>query len=107
MDKTLSNLGFGNREALIVIPHRHSTVLKHSQQSSPDSSNVARTASDDNSEGYFGYLKRLLSYFNPLAYIGGAANSSTSEQAKNDNLWQYGEHLVHFSYRLRSSSLCI
>ncbi|CAL9764562.1 unnamed protein product [Musa acuminata subsp. burmannicoides] len=111
MTRTLSELGFASREALIVVPHRQATRAPRGQSSSNDSQNgVTRTVSSENTGGYFDYAKRILSYVNPLSYLGGNSSSANSETAESDGLWQYRpnpaiqNHLSGAPRRLSSSS---
>ncbi|KAH7670946.1 Thioredoxin-like protein [Dioscorea alata] len=87
MFKSLSELEFSSRQAIIVVPHRQNIQPRGVQSTN----NVVRvTDSIQSSEGYFGYVKRILSYANPFAYFGGNANSSSSQAIPpNDGLWQY------------------
>ncbi|PKU76588.1 plant UBX domain-containing protein 11 [Dendrobium catenatum] len=90
MSKALSELGFAGRQALIVIPR--SGVSGHQRVSLPSNdiqTAANQTTSNDNGIGYFGYLKRALSYLNPFSYLGGNGGQSCSEQAPNVDLWQY------------------
>ncbi|XP_073013411.1 plant UBX domain-containing protein 11 [Typha latifolia] len=90
MNSTLSELGFANREALIVVPHRQSTRASGSHSSSSDSNNtVSGNHSSDSSWSYFDYVKKMLSYMNPLSFFGGNATTSNSEPSENDRPWQY------------------
>ncbi|KAM0940642.1 putative UBX domain, Ubiquitin-like domain superfamily, Thioredoxin-like superfamily [Dioscorea sansibarensis] len=88
MFKSLTELEFSSRQALIVVPHRQNIQPRGGQLTN----NVVRaTDSSQSSEGYFGYVKRILSYANPFAYFGGNANSSSSQTIPpSDGLWQYG-----------------
>ncbi|XP_077211997.1 ubiquitin-like superfamily protein [Tasmannia lanceolata] len=91
MCKTLSELGLVNREALIVVPHHQ---IGKSYKGESSSGVRADTSSDtdsmsDNSGGYFAYVKKILSYMNPLSYLGGSASSSSSGPVSDSNLWQY------------------
>ncbi|XP_020107083.1 plant UBX domain-containing protein 11 [Ananas comosus] len=90
MDRTLCELGFASREALIVVPHRQPTRPSRGQSSSPISSDTLNGSNtEDSSGGYFSYVKRILSYFNPLSYFRGNSSSPNSEPGANDGLWQY------------------
>lgn len=90
MNKALSELGFAGRQALIVIPKTEVSVHQRGQSPSNYIQSAAnQSISDDNAIGYFGYLKRALSYVNPFFYLGGNGSSSTSQQSPNDDLWQY------------------
>ncbi|XP_058094048.1 plant UBX domain-containing protein 11 [Magnolia sinica] len=99
MSKALSELGFFNREALIVVPHRPVSGSYRGQSSSHEnSSSVSDTdTSADNGGGYFGYVRGILSYMNPFSYFGGSANPSNSEPTPNDDLWQYRPNPTHRS----------
>lgn len=83
MNKTLSELGFSGRQALIVI---QKGLL--SSNDFPTATN--QTSSNDNAIGYFGYLKRAVSYINPFSYFGGKGGSTSYEQTPDDDLWEQG-----------------
>ncbi|KAJ0973042.1 hypothetical protein J5N97_021001 [Dioscorea zingiberensis] len=88
MIKSLSELGFASRQAIIVVPC-HQNTRPHRGQSTNDV--VRATDSSESNAGYFGYVRRILSYVNPFAYIGGNASSSSSQAVPpNDRLFQYG-----------------
>lgn len=107
MTRTLSELGFASREALIVVPHRQGTRAPRGQSSSNDSQNgVTRTVSSENTGGYFDYAKRILSYVNPFSYLGGNSSSANSETAESDGLWQYRE-FSHSSMPFHTDICCI
>ncbi|KAK1295101.1 hypothetical protein QJS10_CPA16g00154 [Acorus calamus] len=90
LSKTLSNLGFASREALIVVPHRHVTVFHGGQSSSHNVPNtVADTDSNNSGSGYFGLAKRIISFVNPFSYFGGSSSSLQSDSTTDDGLWQY------------------
>lgn len=90
MDRTLCELGFASREALIVVPHRQPTRPSRGQSSSPISNDLLNvTNTEDSSGGYFSYVKSILSYFNPLSYFRGNSGSPNSEPGANDGSWQY------------------
>lgn len=90
MNKTLSELGFASREALIVVPHRQAPRTPRGQPSSYDSRLTEGGArSGENGGGYFEYVKRVMSYLNPFSYFGGGASSSNSEPVPSAGLWQY------------------
>ncbi|CAN7063128.1 unnamed protein product, partial [Brassica rapa subsp. trilocularis] len=71
LDKSLSELGLLGRQALIVVPRKRATVHQRGP-SYPEPNNNT----DTNSGGYFGYLRRVLSYANPFSYFGGASSSA-------------------------------
>ncbi|XP_073099210.1 plant UBX domain-containing protein 11 [Elaeis guineensis] len=90
MNRTLSELGFASREALIVVPHRQATRPPRDQPSSYDGWNTQSGAgSGVSGGGYFEYVKRVMSYMNPFSYFGGGASSSSSEPSPSAGLWQY------------------
>lgn len=95
LSKELSELGLLNRQALIVIPHHPATALNKGQPLSRNytSSDNDVNPSNTNNEGYFGRVKRLLSYVNPLSYLGNGVGTTSSEQGSNDGLWQYSKFL--------------
>ncbi|KAK1270649.1 hypothetical protein QJS04_geneDACA014151 [Acorus gramineus] len=90
LSKTLSDLGFASREALIVVPHRHATVFHGGQSSSHNVLNTVDDTDPNNSgSGYFGLAKRIISFVNPFSYFGGSSSSSQSNSTSDDGLWQY------------------
>ncbi|CAN1171948.1 Plant UBX domain-containing protein 11 [Linum perenne] len=86
LDRSLSDLGLSNRQALIAIP-RQGGVSSYKQDSSSSATTPAASIG-----GYFGYVRRALSLINPLSYVGGSS-ASTSEpvqsQPVQSNMWQY------------------
>ncbi|KAF9663271.1 hypothetical protein SADUNF_Sadunf17G0020900 [Salix dunnii] len=89
LSKSLSELALLNRQALMVVP-RHRATSYHRGGSSSDRATTT-TSSDSanaNDGGYFAYVKRALSYVNPLSYFGGSASSSSSGQAQSGT-WEY------------------
>ncbi|WCJ41431.1 Plant UBX domain-containing protein 11 [Euphorbia peplus] len=89
LGKSLSELGLDNRQALIVVPRQRAS----SYDKGISSSNRTTTSYDDssvvNNGGYFASIRRTLSYFNPLSYLGGNSSSSSSGQAQS-GMWEYG-----------------
>lgn len=83
MEATLSELGIQNRHALIVVPHR-----QPGQVSRPQSSPSYDVGGNSGPGGYFGYLRTVLSYVNPLSYLRGNTNSSNPELQSNEGLQQ-------------------
>uniref|UniRef100_M4F9G7 UBX domain-containing protein n=1 Tax=Brassica campestris TaxID=3711 RepID=M4F9G7_BRACM len=71
LDKSLSELGLLGRQALVVVPRKRATVYQRGPSYSEPNNNT-----DTNSGGYFGYLRRVLSYANPFSYFGGASSSA-------------------------------
>lgn len=98
MRKALSELGFVNREALIVVPH-HSVDGSYKGQSSSSRERASTAAGDsdpsgDNGGGLFGYVKRILSALNPFSYFGSSSGPSSSESASSNSMWQYRESIA-------------
>ncbi|KAG0502375.1 hypothetical protein HPP92_002447 [Vanilla planifolia] len=92
MSKSLGELGISGRQAMIVIPRQQAQMPLRGLSSSNEVH--VPTTQTNTTIGYFGYLKRVLSYMNPFSYfapIGGGA--SRSEQAPNEP-WQYRQILV-------------
>lgn len=85
LNESLSDLGLFDRQALIVVPHQQGRSAFSDQI---DSRNTGSSSNGSNG-GYFSYVKGFLSYFNPLSYFGGGANSSSSGQQS-----QYSEFLL-------------
>ncbi|KAJ9555447.1 hypothetical protein OSB04_010061 [Centaurea solstitialis] len=82
LSKTLKELGLLDRQALIVVPHLQGAGHHKGRSSTPNPSVSTSAAGSSDGEGLYSLVKRVLSYVNPLAYLGGggdaAANSSTS-----------------------------
>ncbi|KAJ4968220.1 hypothetical protein NE237_014921 [Protea cynaroides] len=91
LSKTLTELGLINRQALIVVPHHLAAKTHRGPSSSIEHSNSSHQVdpSSGTNGGYFGYVRRILSYMNPFSYLGGNASSPSSSQESNDGLWQY------------------
>ncbi|KDP42865.1 hypothetical protein JCGZ_23807 [Jatropha curcas] len=85
LSKSLSELGLFNRQALIVVPHQRATSYNRGGSSSDHTTSDSSTA---NNGGYFAHIKSMLSYINPLSYIGGSTSSSSSGQAQ-PGIWEY------------------
>ncbi|XP_002489321.2 plant UBX domain-containing protein 11 isoform X2 [Sorghum bicolor] len=79
MEATLSDLGIQNRHAMIVVPHR-----QFGQVSRPQSSASYDVGGNSGVGVYFGYLRTVLSYANPLSYLRGNTNSSNPELQSNE-----------------------
>ncbi|XP_042517262.1 plant UBX domain-containing protein 11 [Macadamia integrifolia] len=91
MSKPLSELGLFNRQALMVVPYHPAAKTHRGQSSSFENSSSSHQSDPSNGTngGYFGYVRRILSYVNPFSYLGGNASSPSSSQESNDGLWQY------------------
>ncbi|KAL6976255.1 hypothetical protein U1Q18_025042 [Sarracenia purpurea var. burkii] len=89
--KTLSELGLFGRQALILVP-RGRAIGYHKERSSSSNQTTPTNdlgSSNGNNGGYLASMKGILSYLNPLSYLGGGANSSNSTQESQHGLWQY------------------
>ena len=82
MDRTLSELGFSNRETLIVVPNQSTRSLRPHPLSN-NGSNASQDGSNDNGTGYFGFLRRVVSYVNPFSYLAG--NTSVDPTAPTNS----------------------
>jgi len=91
LNKSLSELSLLNRQALIVVPRQRATSY-HQRGSLSDRATTTTSSGSVNANdgGYFAYVKRILSYVNPLSYFGGSANPSSSGQAQSA-IGEYGE----------------
>ncbi|KAH9783830.1 Plant UBX domain-containing protein 11 [Citrus sinensis] len=91
LSKSLSDLSLFNRQALIVVPHQRASGYQGGGSSMSEQTRY-RTVADSSSEsegGYFAYVRRLLSYVNPLSYFSGGASSSPGQDAQR-GIWEYG-----------------
>ncbi|KAJ4723171.1 plant UBX domain-containing protein 11 [Melia azedarach] len=89
---TDEELSLFNRQALIVVPRQKASGY-HGGGSSSSGQTSSRTNADPSNEsegGYFAYVRRLLSYVNPLSYLGRGGNSSNSGQDSQTGIWEYG-----------------
>ncbi|XP_047982562.1 plant UBX domain-containing protein 11 isoform X2 [Salvia hispanica] len=88
MDSTLSELGLSNRQALVVVPQKqnNSQYRGGSSQNQNHSSNEAGSSSA--SEGYWGSVKRILSYANVFSYLGRSDSTSVARESQS-GMWQY------------------
>ncbi|XP_042420235.1 plant UBX domain-containing protein 11-like [Zingiber officinale] len=99
MQRTLSELGFASRQALIVVPRNQATQPHRVQLS------MNMTTSNDSNRGYFDYVKRVLSYVNPFSYLGGNNSSSNSETlARTDGPWQHSSNPALQNHSLDSDN---
>lgn len=101
MRRTLSELGFASRQALIVVPRNQATQPHRVRPS------TNMTTSNDSNGGYFDYVKRVLSYVNPFSYLGGNSSSSNSETvARTDGPWQHSKNPT-YSFMLFKILVCM
>ncbi|CAN6381144.1 unnamed protein product [Urochloa humidicola] len=81
METTLCELGIQHRHAMIVVPHQQPVQVSRLPSSSSSSSYDAGHSSGGG--GYFGYLRTIMSYVNPLPYLRG--NPTTSRPVVQPN----------------------
>ncbi|XP_006364695.1 plant UBX domain-containing protein 11 [Solanum tuberosum] len=87
LDRTLSDLGLHNRQALIIVLRNEVDVTSLHGQNNPAESNHTAIGGD---AGYFATIRKLFSYVNPLSYLGGSSNTSNTAEDSRDSIWQYG-----------------
>ncbi|KAK4733009.1 hypothetical protein R3W88_025997 [Solanum pinnatisectum] len=87
LDRTLSDLGLHNRQALIIVLRNKVDVTSLHGQNNPAESNHTAIGGD---AGYFATIRKLFSYVNPLSYLGGSSNTSNTAEDSRDSIWQYG-----------------
>ena len=80
METTLYELGIQNRHAMIVVPHRQPVQVSRLQSSS------SYAGDSSGGGGYFGYLRTIMSYANPLSYLRGNLTTSRPELEPNEGL---------------------
>ncbi|XP_034568953.1 plant UBX domain-containing protein 11 isoform X3 [Setaria viridis] len=97
METTLCELGIQNRHAMIVVPHRRPVQVSRLQSSS--SSSPYHAGDSSGGGGYFGYLRTIMSYVNPLSYLGGNTTTSRQEQEPNEGPQQLGHRSGPWSER--------
>ncbi|KAG7574725.1 UBX domain [Arabidopsis suecica] len=86
LDKSLSELGLFDRQALVVVLRKRATVYQRGPSHSESNNNT-----DPTNGGYFAYVRRVLSYANPFSYFGGGtANASSSGPERQTSTWEYG-----------------
>ena len=51
-------------------------------------------SSDENNDGYFAFVKRILSYVNPFSYLGVGASTASSRHETQGDARQYSEFLI-------------
>uniref|UniRef100_A0A2P2KIK9 Uncharacterized protein MANES_11G115700 n=1 Tax=Rhizophora mucronata TaxID=61149 RepID=A0A2P2KIK9_RHIMU len=88
MGRSLSQLGLFNRQALIVVPHQGATNYHKGGSSLYQTTNTS--SSNVNEGGYFASVRRILSYINPLAYLHGNADSSSTGQSQT-GMWEHSD----------------
>lgn len=80
LKKTLSELGLFDRQALILVPHSKIGGYPKEGSVSSHQSNANKNigSSSGSSEGYFSYVKKIISYMNPFSYIGDGTSPPSS-----------------------------
>ncbi|KAF8041336.1 hypothetical protein BT93_A0061 [Corymbia citriodora subsp. variegata] len=81
LDRSLLELELVGRQALMVVPLERGT--NHNRGAPAKSTG---DSSDGNNGGYFGIVRRILSYVNPLSYLGGTFRSSDPNPSPQNNL---------------------
>lgn len=93
LDKSLSDLGLHNRQALIMVRHQGVSSDFKGASSSSDQRNLGANGvpSDENGGGYFAFVKSVLSFVNPFSYLGGGASAASSRHGTQGDVQQYSE----------------
>ncbi|XAR71134.1 hypothetical protein NMG60_11028260 [Bertholletia excelsa] len=91
LNKQLSELGLHGRQTLVMVPRSGATGYNRGGSSSSHqiNSTPGLDASTGSNEGYFSSVRRILSYVNPLSYLGSGANSSNPAPESQGSMWQY------------------
>ncbi|KAL3642097.1 hypothetical protein CASFOL_012912 [Castilleja foliolosa] len=90
LDSTLSELGFFNRQALVVVPHNQNNSHHRGGSSHSQTYSSSDASSSNASEGYWGSMRRILSYVNPFSYLSRWAISPSAAQESQAGIRQYG-----------------
>ncbi|XP_057960078.1 plant UBX domain-containing protein 11 isoform X10 [Malania oleifera] len=90
LSKSFSDLGLLNRQALIVIPQQQAMGQHKSLSHDEVTSMTDANSLNGSNEGYFVYVKKILSFLNPYSYLGGSTSSTSSGQDSPNSTWQYG-----------------
>lgn len=91
LGQTLLELGLSNRQALIVVLHRRANTHRKGGSTVHDLNQEG--SSIRGNEGYWGYMRRVLSYMNPFSYMAGSSNSLETAQESQSSMWQYGKFM--------------
>ncbi|KAJ0091780.1 hypothetical protein Patl1_26277 [Pistacia atlantica] len=86
--------GLGPYDLAVPYPRKVFSDEVPRQKASPSSfektnSSTNAHPSNETAGGYFGYVRRMLSYVNPFSYFSGGANSSSSGQDSQTGIWEY------------------
>ncbi|KAG6422858.1 hypothetical protein SASPL_113240 [Salvia splendens] len=88
MDSTLSELGLSNRQALVVVPQKQNNSQYRGGSSQNQNHSSNEVGSSSASEGYWGSVKRILSYANVFSYLGRTDSTSVALGSQS-GMWQY------------------
>ncbi|CAO2141527.1 unnamed protein product [Urochloa humidicola] len=100
METTLCELDIQNRHAMIVVPHRQPVQVSRL----PSSSSSYNAGDSLDGGGYFGYLRTIMSYANPLSYLRGNPATSRPELQENEGR-QSGNRRQEASYESSANTL--
>ena len=81
------------RQTLVLVLHHRANWHPKGESSLHDQTNFIReSSSNEGNDGYWGSLRRILSYLNPISYLSGSTNAEdTTAQESQSRIWQYGE----------------
>ncbi|KAK4433797.1 Plant UBX domain-containing protein 11 [Sesamum alatum] len=89
LDSTLSKLGLFNRQALVVVPLNHNNLHYRGGSSHYEAYSSNDAGSSSEGGGYWGFLRRIISYANPFSYLSGGASGPSATQESQSGVWQY------------------
>ncbi|CAI9117372.1 OLC1v1018756C1 [Oldenlandia corymbosa var. corymbosa] len=88
---TLQELDLFGRQTLIVVPHGPRTSQVNIVPSVRGQTNFDGDASSNGSHtGYWAYVRRIVSFFNPFSYLGGGASSPDISQDHKSSMQSHG-----------------
>ncbi|XP_030528192.2 plant UBX domain-containing protein 11 [Rhodamnia argentea] len=93
LDRSLLELQLVGRQALMVVPLERGTNHNRGGSLSQHLPSPTDDSSDGNNGGYFGIMRRILSYVNPLSYLGGTFRSSDPTPPPNNLARMEGPNL--------------
>ncbi|KAL0366663.1 UNVERIFIED_CONTAM: Plant UBX domain-containing protein 11 [Sesamum radiatum] len=89
LGSTLSDLGLFNRQALVVVPNNQNNLHHRGVPSHYEAYSSNDAGSSSEGGGYWAFLRRILSYANPFAYLSGDASTPSATQESQNGVWQY------------------
>ncbi|XP_027117279.1 plant UBX domain-containing protein 11-like isoform X1 [Coffea arabica] len=91
LSKTLQDLDLFGRQTLVLVLHHRANWHPKGESSLHDQTNFIReSSSNEGNDGYWGSLRRILSYLNPISYLSGSTNAEdTTAQESQSRIWQY------------------